>query len=111
MAVGAAAAAAPGAERITAASTAELSQLVLDRLLPDVRTIAVATVGSADALAGAPHVAAWQGGLLLTDANALAPAVAAELEQRADALREVVLYGGTGTLSAGVAAAITDAVR
>ena len=111
VAVGAAAAAAPGAERITAASTAELSQLVLDRLLPDVRTIAVATVGSADALAGAPHIAAWQGGLLLTDASALSPAVAAELEQRADALREVVLYGGTGTLSAGVAAAITDAVR
>ena len=111
VAIGGAAAAAPGAERITAASTAELSQRVLDRLLGEVHAIAVATVGSPDALAGAPHIAWWQGGLLLTNAAELSPPVAAELTQRAGALREVVLYGGTGSLSARVADAITAAVR
>ena len=111
VAIGGAAAAAPGAERITATSTAELSQQVLDRLLPTVRTIAVAAVGSADALAGAPHIAGWEGGLLLTDGAELSSPVAAELTQRADALREVVLYGGTGALSPRVADAVTAAVR
>ena len=109
---GVAAAAAPGAERITAGSTAELSQRVLDRLLPTVRTLAVAGDRTfADALAGAPHLAALGGGLLLTDGAALSPAVAAELAQRRHDVREVVLYGGTEAISAAVASQIADAVR
>lgn len=111
VAIGLAATAAPGTERITAPSAPELSQKVLDRLLPNANAIAVAGVRTfADALAGAPHIAARGGGLLLTESDALAPAVAAELEQRASDVRELVLYGGTASLSTAVEDAISAAV-
>jgi hypothetical protein len=111
LAVGAAAAAAPGAERIVATSVAELSQKVLDRLQPRVSSIAVAGVRTfADALAGAPHIAFLAGGLLLTDSDELSGPVAEELRQRGSLVREVVLYGGTASLSEGVAEAIAAAV-
>lgn len=103
LAIGIAALAAPGAERITASSAAELSVKVLDRLLPDVRIVGVASMGTfADALAGAPHLAAMNGGLLLTGGEELSPEVAAELAARRDDVREVVLFGGTGAISSGV---------
>jgi hypothetical protein len=107
----AASASAPGAEQITAGGFAELSQKVLDRLQPSVRTISVAGAGTfADALAGAPHLAALGGGLLLTDGTELSAPVRDELSQRAADLREVVLYGGTASLSEAVADAVRAAV-
>lgn len=103
LAIGTAALAATGAERITASSAAELSVKVLDRLLPDVLIIGVASQGTfADALAGAPHLAALNGGLLLTDGDELSSAAATELTNRRDDLREVLLFGGTGAISSGV---------
>ena len=111
VAIGRAAQAAPGAERVVATSTAELSQKVLDRLLPDVSMVAVAGQGAfADALAGAPHVAALGGGLLLTDPTSLSPETASELDQRKDDLREVILYGGTAAISGSVEQSIRTAL-
>lgn len=111
VAIGVAADPARGAERIVAGSAPELSQKVLDRLLPGADLIAVAGTGTfADALAGAPHVAALGGGLLLTDSNVLAPAVRAELTQRKDDMRELLLFGGTASISQPVADAIATAI-
>jgi putative cell wall-binding protein len=110
VAIGTAATAAPGAERITAGSVAELSQKVLDRLLPDVGMIAIASDATfADALAGAPHLASLGGGLLLTDGAQLSTPVADELRARSDGLREIAIYGGTAAVSAGVEDAIVTA--
>lgn len=112
VAIGAAADASPGAERITAASASELSQKVLDRLLPTASAIAIASQdGFADALAGAPHIAARRGGLLLTSGTELSAAPKAELTQRKAGLRQVLVYGGTASLSAKVAEQITAALR
>lgn len=110
VAMGAAAVAAPGAERITAASVPELSQKVLDRLLPDVGMIAIASDATfADALAGAAHLAPLRGGLLLTDGAQLSAPVADELRARSDGLREIAIYGGTAAVSAAVEDAIVAA--
>jgi putative cell wall-binding protein len=111
IAIGLAAEGARGAERIVAPSAPELSQKVLDRLLPSVASVAIASDATfADALAGAPHIAALGGGLLLTDPTELSTAVSSELAERKDDVREVILYGGTGALGSKVEQAVHTAL-
>jgi putative cell wall-binding protein len=111
LAIGLAAQAATGTERITAANPADLSVKVINRLLPGVRTLGVASQGTyADALAAAPYLAARHGGLLLTDGTSLSAEIGAELTHRAAATREVILLGGTGAISASTQAQIAEAL-
>lgn len=111
LAIGRASIAAPGAERITAPSVAALAVKVIDRLLPDVHIVGIASEGTyADALAGVPQLAALGGGLLLTDPATLSGPIADELGQRSTDLREVLLYGGTGAISAAVEDQVTAAL-
>jgi hypothetical protein len=111
VAIGRSAFASPGAERITGATAAELSQHVLDRLLPGVSTIGVVgPEGIGGSVAAIAHVASLHGGLVMSSRDELSGVIAAELQQRASQLREVVLYGGTGALAPAVESGVSAAV-
>lgn len=112
IAIGAsAAAAAPGVRSITGANPSELSANVADELAPISGAVAVASQATfADALAGGPHIAMLRGPLLLTDPATLSTATRDAIDAADGSIREVVVYGGTAAISAGVVDAIDAAL-